>query len=294
MAPDFRFGPDQQMALDPDSTAEPPTSSPEANNHHRAVGSRGASWFRPAAAPPDLRGDVVCTWSAEVQDRHLLVPDGCSDLLWLDDGTLWLCGPETKAWEFRLPTGVTAHGIRLRPGLAPSLLPVAATEIGDRRIRLEDILGSRRTREISERVGHSRDPLSELKALVRALIDTAPAPAPGDRLLVGALLAVSGRRPVDQVARVTGLGPRRLHRRSVSLFGYGPKTLLGLIRLQRFLHPENPPMSRTLAARAATAGYYDQSHLSRDCLRITGLSPSRLLAVHSPAFPAGADPYLGT
>jgi len=38
------------------------------------------------------------------------------------------------------------------------------------------------------------------------------------------------------------------------------------------------PRCASLAALASTAGYADQSHLSRDCRRLAGTTPARLLA----------------
>ncbi|HEC09393.1 MAG TPA: helix-turn-helix domain-containing protein [Acidimicrobiales bacterium] len=265
--------------------------------HRRVPRGSESPWFHAFPPAPDLSGEIVCTWSAVSRGHHLLVPDGCTDLLWLDDGTTVLCGPETRAWEFRLPPGVTAHGCRLMPGLAPSLLGLDAVAITNRRVPLEDIVGSRRARELGERVGEATDRRAEIETRVRHLIGTGPLHSSDDHGLVEALLTVSGPAPVDQVARRTGLRPRDLHRHAVAMFGYGPKTLLRLIRFQRFLHPPRPPGQRVpgaghLAARAAYAGYYDQAHLARDCRRITGLTPSELLARHTPAFPARTDPYL--
>ncbi|PWU53110.1 AraC family transcriptional regulator, partial [Micromonospora globispora] len=64
-------------------------------------------------------------------------------------------------------------------------------------------------------------------------------------------------------AAEVGLGQRALHRRSLSLFGYGPKTLARA--------------GTPLAEVAARAGYADQAHLTRDVRELAGVPPTRLL-----------------
>ncbi|WP_174531163.1 helix-turn-helix domain-containing protein, partial [Micromonospora maritima] len=65
-------------------------------------------------------------------------------------------------------------------------------------------------------------------------------------------------------------------RRSLALFGYGPKTLARILRMRRALdlaHAGAP-----LAEVAARTGYADQAHLTRDVREFAGMPPTRLLA----------------
>lgn len=66
-----------------------------------------------------------------------------------------------------------------------------------------------------------------------------------------------------------------LQRRFVHDVGYAPKTLQRVLRLQRFLEVRTVG---DLAGAAALAGYADQSHLSREARRLTGLTARELLA----------------
>jgi len=45
-----------------------------------------------------------------------------------------------------------------------------------------------------------------------------------------------------------------------------------VLRFRRFLAARNPDLARA----ALDAGYADQAHLTRDCARLSGLTPSRL------------------
>ena len=75
-------------------------------------------WYDDSPLAGDLRGDAVTAWTARIEGEHRLLPDGCIDVLWIGNGTAWVCGPETAAWSFTLPPGTHATGIRFRPGRA--------------------------------------------------------------------------------------------------------------------------------------------------------------------------------
>jgi AraC-like DNA-binding protein len=79
----------------------------------------------------------------------------------------------------------------------------------------------------------------------------------------------------DAAARAN-LSERELQRRFVRDVGYAPKTLQRVLRFQRFMGQLHLPRVE-LAGAAAIAGYADQSHLSREARRLTGLSPRQLL-----------------
>ena len=83
-------------------------------------------------------------------------------------------------------------------------------------------------------------------------------------------------RPAGAVAAETGLGERQLRRRCEAAFGYGPKTLARVLRLQRALALARA--GTPFAAVAADAGYADQPHLSREVRALTGLPLGELLA----------------
>jgi len=80
------------------------------------VGAR--RWFSTVAPPEGLVWAVACSWSAVPDGMHRLTPDGCADVVCLSDGTMMLCGPERRSWNFQLANGITAVGVRMRPGMA--------------------------------------------------------------------------------------------------------------------------------------------------------------------------------
>ncbi len=75
-----------------------------------SLDAAAAPWYQPVAPPDALDRRLACSWTAVPTGRHRLVPDACLDLVWLSSGETMLCGPETSAWSFRLPSGSVAAG----------------------------------------------------------------------------------------------------------------------------------------------------------------------------------------
>ncbi|GAA3731678.1 AraC-like DNA-binding protein [Spinactinospora alkalitolerans] len=229
------------------------------------------SWYAPSTVAAGLSRDLVTGWTARIEGEHRLLPDGCVDVLWIDDGTVRVCGPETAAWSFRLPPGTEAVGVRFRPGRAGSVLGFDTADVRDRRVSLDDVLGSRAQRHLIEQIGEAADPATRIGVLqghVRGWLAAAPPKDPVAET-VSRMLAHDIGAPVTAMAEATGLGERQLHRRCTAAFGYGPATLRRILRLQRFLRlARYPGAPLDLARLAFAAGYTDQSHLSRDCRAI--------------------------
>lgn len=241
-------------------------------------------WYRTRAPADDLRDHLVCVWTARPNGEHLLVPDGCVDVLWFDDGDGWLCGTETAGWTFRVPEGRTAVGLRFRAGTAPAALGFAGHEVANRRVRLHHVLSGREHRHLGQQLADHTDPTARAAVVEAAARRWLAAPArPVDRVAraAAATAAEQGRLRVDEFAALCDMSSRQLHRRCLDVFGYGPSTLTRILRLQRFLTlgRASPP---GLAALAARAGYADQAHLARECRALAGLTPTALLATDLP------------
>jgi AraC-like DNA-binding protein len=213
-----------------------------------------------------LAGAVA--WSRVVAEPRTdrILPDGCLDLIW-SDGHLLVAGPDTTAHETTSPAGGAYTGLRFMPGTGPSVLGVPAHELRDSRVRLDQIWPQRLVDELTARVGDAPDRAAALIAIARPRIEVDP--------LIDAVVAgLRAGRPVAKVAEETGLSERQLLRRSLTAFGYGPKTLARVLRMERALALAGsgiPP-----ADVAARTGYADQAHLSREVKALAGVPLSRL------------------
>ena len=257
------------------------------------------SWYLPVASPPTLDRYLACSWTAEPTGCHRLVPDACIDMLWISNGAIWVCGPETAAWDFELPDGTSAVGVRFLPGVGPALLGISAASITDTRVPLRDVLGSDADDDLRSEIDSARSPDGRRRALERLVEQLVAQAAPSchhelefaERVLN--VLASTPRANAAHLAGQLGITVRQLHRRCLAAFGYGPSTLARLLRLQRFLAlVESTDGERhSLARLAIEAGYSDQPHLARDCRAITGLAPTTFLHGYFPTFPDMSDPY---
>jgi AraC-like DNA-binding protein len=217
-----------------------------------------------------LSGAVV--WSRTLVDPVVrpVLPDGCMDLLW-SEGRLLVAGPDTRAY---VPEGAPARwaGVRFWPGTAPAYLGVPAHELRDRRVDLADLWPAATVRGLSARIDAAADPVT---ALEEVALDRAAETAPPDPLLRRLVAALDAGRPVATTADELGLGARQLHRRSLAAFGYGPKTLARVLRLQRALGlaRDGVPFAET----ALRSGFADQAHLARDVKELAGMPLGELL-----------------
>ncbi|WP_086565815.1 DUF6597 domain-containing transcriptional factor [Streptomyces africanus] len=218
-----------------------------------------------------LAGAVVWRNAPERDGAARVLPDGCMDLLW-HEGRLLVAGPDTHAYLTDGEDGTWA-GVRFYPGTAPALLGVPAHELRDRRVELADLWPAPEVRRLAARVNAAPDPVSGLEDL--ALRQAAGADPP-DPLLRQVVTALGAGRPVAAIADELGLGARQLHRRSLTAFGYGPKTLARILRLRRALALARHGVP--FADTAARAGYADQAHLARDVRELAGLPLGELLA----------------
>ena len=240
--------------------------------------------YREFAPSPPLHALVVCRWSRTFPedspaDPTLVLPDGCVDLLWRE-GTLVVAGPDRRSRLSPVGAGEEILGIRLRPGVAGAAFGMPASELLDSQVQLEDLFGSRAA-QLAERLSQAEDQ-EAMYLLLEALIASAVMEASPDPLVLAAArrLGFPGSR-VDELARGLGISERQLRRRFHHAVGYGPKTLDRVLRFRRLVSRAQAVSDGEvdLARLAADLGYADQAHMTRDCVRLTGMPPTRLAAL---------------
>ena len=238
------------------------------------------SWFRPVRPAPDLRREVECTWNATVSGQHDLVPDGCIELLWIEDRGVRVCGPDTTGWSVDLPVGTVTTGIRFRPGAGGVALGFLAGELVDRRARLGEVLSDRIERRLDDELSSAGGVVARRQSLER-FVRTRLDAAASEPMIVAADLLGRSRHPIgtlDRVADEFAVSARQFRRRFVNAVGYSPAFFTRIARLQRFIRLAARRCDG-LAELAATAGYADQAHLHRDCRDIARMTPRRLVSV---------------
>ncbi len=242
--------------------------------------------YREFAPRPPLHALLACRWLRELPDDEpadstLILPDGCVDLIWRD-GALLLVGLDSAARRTPVSSGEAIAGVRLRPGVAGAVFGVPASELLDVQVPLEDVLGPEAS-EFGERLagapGHDAEHL-----LLEGLVAASISGRSPDPLVLAATrrLGFPGSR-VDELADALGISERQLRRRFHQSVGYGPKTLDRILRFRRLVSQAKEVSAGEveLARLAADLGYADQAHMTRDCVRLTGMPPGRLAAIWS-------------
>ncbi len=220
--------------------------------------------------PSVIDRGVVWTVTPEPGGGRVL-PDGCMDLLWLDDD-LVIAGPDTRAYVSTPEQPRAVTGIRLAGGAGASAFGVPAYEVRDRRVRVSDVWGPHAARALRARMASAADKGGELERIVGARLESQPV----DPLMpVIDELARRGAS-VSSIAAVTELSERQLRRRAHAAFGYGAKTLSRIHRFQKALALTGHGVSA--AEAAAESGYADQAHLAREVRALAGVPLSGLLS----------------
>ena len=249
-------------------------------HHDRRLGG-SVSHYREFAPPLPLAAHLLCLWtqsvtvSREAFDQRVL-PDGCVDVVLINDEPPMVIGPWTEPFVARLAPGTVIIGARCHPGLAPSLLGLPASALLNQSVPLRDIWGSAVTAQF-DRIADAPDIAARRSAIETALLSCLPRVAPVDQA-ASAAIAWLARHPqgrIEQLSRWIGVSSRQLRRRFIAAVGYGPKMFQSVLRFQRLLNLAfNTDVQGSLAQFAAEVEYSDQAHMTREVLRFSGNPPS--------------------
>jgi len=239
---------------------------------------------------PALAGLVSSVWIQQVSPdadpyTHRTIPYGGVELVCGVGSVPRVVGPLTRPLVEVLAPGTTVVGVRFRPGAAPSVLGLPASELIDLAVQTDELWG-RSAVALGERVAGAASLEEALARLQRHLVGRlGDAPDP-DPLVSEAVRRLMPWRTGDVGSLTSSLfiSERQLRRRCQAAVGLAPKVLHRTLRFQGFLALAQEAFARGraptddgVAVLAAEAGYADQPHLTRECLRLTGLSPRAFL-----------------
>jgi AraC-like DNA-binding protein len=211
---------------------------------------------------------------------HRTIPHGAIELSCAIGGLPRVTGPQTAPRVETLAPGTTVVGLRFHLGAASSVLGLPASELVDLTVGADELWRGAAT-QLGERIAAATSPEEASAILEAAVLDhAAAAPRPDPVVTEVARRLLPGRS--DDVAKLPAelfISERQLRRRVQNGIGLAPKVVQRMLRFQGFLalahgregHPAE------LARLAAEAGYADQSHLTRECLRLAGLAPAALM-----------------
>jgi AraC-like DNA-binding protein len=245
-------------------------------NHPQAT-----SKYREFPAPLPLSDYFLCFWTQTISGTsgeysQQVLPDGCVDLLFINQDPPVAVGPWTKPFAVSFSAGTRILGARLHPGRAPGLLGLPAVELLNQSAQLRALSGAIRNDRF-DRVRETESAL-QVSALGEALLADRKHFTPYDRTVAEGIrwMARNPQSKVEQLCQVLGISPRQLHRRFSAAVGYGPKTFQSVLRFQRLLKIAGQ-RKRSLVDLAACAGYSDQAHMTREVRRFADEPPTSLM-----------------
>jgi AraC-like DNA-binding protein len=239
--------------------------------------------YREFAPPAGLRDTLSCLWVGITPpgpaQTTLVLPDGAVDLVWQQGARSFLAGPDTGPVPSSAPGGMVTVGARFRPGAGGTVLGLPLSEVLDQQVETADIPALR-----GRTPSAALPPCCALAALTGLIADLAQR-RPADPAMTYAARLLG--RPASRAEAVAGeleLSERQFRRRCQASVGYGPRTLQRVLRFRRFVSAVDAgPLPGGLADAALAAGYADQSHLTRECVRLSGLTPQALVRARASA-----------
>lgn len=163
---------------------------------------------------------------------------------------------------------------------ARRLLGVPMSEIANRSIALEDVLG-RDARVLVERVAEARGWPERFELVERALGARLAASPPAEAATawaMGRVVASGGRVAIGGLARELGWSHRRLVARFRDAVGLAPKSVARIVRFELLTGLLRAEPEVAWARAAARCGFFDQAHLAREVRNLAGLTPTGLRA----------------
>jgi AraC-like DNA-binding protein len=215
--------------------------------------------YREWAPPSGWKAVVACCWEQRVKaDRvQRVLPDGHADLIVYDSGRVEVVGLHDQVALPLLPAGTQLRGIRFRPAAVAAAFQTTASLLRNQTVSADAVLGTKVARRLLD--------ADAVDTWIRSITPNPRSCAAVD-LLAG--------QSVDGVAMALDISGRHLRRLVLADVGLPPKVYQQVVRLQRFVRAIDA--GARLAAAAASAGYADQPHLTRDVRRFCGIAPSRL------------------
>ena len=242
------------------------------------------SEYREFIAPARLASRFLCFWTQRIIGtqgtyEHRVLPDACIDIVLINDEPPMVFGPWTVPFVARLAVGTIITGARLHPGRASCLLGMPASELLNQAIPIAMVKGAMQSIRL-EKVTEEPNAAARRSTLAQVLLASVESSAPFDRAVLAGIQWLS-RHPhsrIEQLSHWVGISERQLHRRFSAAIGYGPKMFQSVLRFQRLLKTAREAgAEQSLADLAASAGYADQPHMTRDVHRFANIRPTMLL-----------------
>lgn len=238
---------------------------------------------RPTPALRDLVRTVWVQHAGEAPYLQRNLPTGGVELHCPIGAIPRLVGPLTAPVVQVYPPRTSVVGMRFLPGVVRPTFGVPAARLVGSTLPL-DALWGRTARVLGEWLAVAACVGDPLAVLEEHFARRRHGCGPVDPLVAAAVRQLMPWRRTETGALGADLAisESQLRRRFLEHVGVGPKALQRTLRFQGFLAlvqsaaSAGSPTTR-IAEFAAELGYADHAHLSRECMRLAGLSPRQLV-----------------
>ena len=206
-------------------------------------------------------------------------------------------GPQTGPVVDVLAPGSKVIGVRFEASVGAVVGAQLPSELVDRSVTGDQMWGGAAIR-LAERLAASPDPWSAAADLEQWLSDAVDLEQSWDPMIEEfvSMCRSGDARSVTAARKRLDVSERHLRRRCNASTGSSPGELLRVMRFQRFVASSQrrlagglPVDGPGLASIAMACGFADQAHLTRECRRLSGLTPSAFLAASRESCLRGHD-----
>lgn len=166
--------------------------------------------------------------------------------------------------------------VRLSPLVAFAVLGVSAAELDHLVVTLDELWG-KDAAHVRQRVGEVRswqDRFALADDILARRIAEGPSVDPEVAFAWSRILGTGGGVRVGELANESGWSRKRLWSRFREQIGLAPKRAARLVRFDHAVH--RLAVGADAAATAIDSGYVDQSHLHRDVVAFSGITPAAM------------------
>jgi len=251
---------------------------------------------------PEIAHFVKCVWnyaadSADAAGRpERIVPDGNPELVIhyghpFSEFTAagkqqqprgFLMGQMTRPLALDPSQGMPGIvGVRFWPAGTRTMFGAAMSEFTDERLALDDVVPGATARLVDQiaSAANARERCGILQDFVAGVAAVnAPFQDAGVGHWVGQILNASGRISISALARESDLSQRQLERRFRAQVGVPPRLYANVIRFRTVFDNLSGASKPDWVDLALSAGYFDQSHMTKDFHRFLGCSPSQFIS----------------
>ena len=194
-----------------------------------------------------------------------------------------LTGVVTKRFDVTLAARGWVLGVRFRPGGLAAMTGLDAATLTDATVPASALLPSDVV-EALRALTIDDEPLAAARLAEAALTPLLPAePDPVYELVLGLVDDMRGDPGLVRVSQLEerhALSTRHLERLFLRYVGVGAKWVLARYRMHDAVGALDAGYTGTLGDLAATYGWYDQSHFTRDFVRLVGTTPGAYRRAH--------------